>query len=64
MKCQSMKLKSILRDSNLRCNFETIKGKVYIAGISTRPELIEEAIKAIKTIKGVKEIVNYVTIKE
>ena len=28
------------------------------------PELIEEAIKAIKTIKGVKEIVNYVTIKE
>ncbi len=50
--------------SALSLNFETIKGKVYIAGISTRPELIEEAIKAIKTIKGVKEIVNYVTIKE
>tara|TARA_B100000029_G_C17601626_1_gene965935 strand:- start:2676 stop:3257 length:582 start_codon:yes stop_codon:yes gene_type:complete len=50
--------------SALSLNFETIKGKVYIAGISSRPELIEEAIKAIKTIKGVKEIVNYVTIKE
>ncbi len=50
--------------SALSLNFETIKGKVYIAGISTRPELIEEAIKAIKTIKGVKEIVNYVIIKE
>ena len=50
--------------SALSLNFETIKGKVYIAGISTRPELIEEAIKAIKTIKGVKEIVNYVVIKE
>ena len=45
-------------------NFETIQGKVYIAGISTRPDLLEEMISALKNIKGVKEIVNYVIIKE
>ena len=45
-------------------NFETIKGKVYIAGITSRPEQLEDLINAIKTIKGVKEIVNYVIIKE
>ena len=48
----------------LSYNFETIKGKVYIAGISSRPEQLEEIINAIKTVKGVKEIVNYVTIVE
>ena len=45
-------------------NFETIKGKVYVAGITSRPDQLEELIDAIKTIKGVKEIVNYVIIKE
>ena len=45
-------------------NFETIKGKVYIAGITSRSEQLEDLIDAIKTIKGVKEIVNYVIIKE
>ena len=45
-------------------NFETIQGKVYIAGITSRPEQLEDLINAIKTIKGVKEIVNYVIIKE
>ena len=44
-------------------NFETIQGKVYIAGITSRPEQLEDIIDAIKTIKGVKEIVNYVIIK-
>ena len=48
----------------LSYNFETIRGKVYIAGISSRPEQIQEIINAIETIKGVKEIVNYVTLKE
>jgi len=48
----------------LSYNFETIKGKVYIAGISSRPEQLEEIITAIKTVKGVKEIVNYVTLTE
>jgi len=48
----------------LSYNFETIKGKVYIAGISSRPEQLEEIINAIKTIKGVKEIVNYVILTE
>ena len=45
-------------------NFETIRGKVYIAGITSRPEQLEDLIDAVKTIKGVKEIVNYVIIKE
>tara|TARA_Y100001970_G_C14229185_1_gene857537 strand:- start:1259 stop:1846 length:588 start_codon:yes stop_codon:yes gene_type:complete len=45
-------------------NFETIQGKIYIAGISRKPDQTEELISALKTIKGVKEIVNYVIIKE
>ena len=48
----------------LTYNFETIKGKVYIAGVSSRPEEIESLIENIKTVKGVKEIVNYVVMKE
>ena len=45
-------------------NFETIQGKIYIAGITTNPELLEEMIDALKDIKGVNEIINYVIIKE
>lgn len=45
-------------------NFETIQGKVYIAGITSRPEQLNSLIEAVKTIKGVKEIVNYVIVKE
>ncbi len=45
-------------------NFETIKGKVYVAGITSRPEQLESLIEALKTIKGVKEIINYVIIKD
>ena len=45
-------------------NFETIQGKIYIAGISDRPDLLDEMISALKNIKGVNEIVNYVIIKE
>ena len=45
-------------------NFETIKAKIYIAGITTRPDLLEEMIEALKSIKGVNEIVNYVIIKD
>jgi len=45
-------------------NFETIQGKIYIAGISTRPDLLDNMISALKNIKGVNEIVNYVIIKE
>jgi len=48
----------------LSYNFETIKGKVYIAGVTSRPEQLAEIIEVIKTIKGVKEIVNYVSLKE
>ena len=44
-------------------NFETIKGKVYIAGITTKPEQLDELVESIKTIKGVKEIINYVIVK-
>ena len=45
-------------------NFETIKGKIYVAGITSRPNQLEELVNALKTIKGVKEIINYVIIKE
>jgi len=48
----------------LSYNFETIKGKVYITGITSRPEQLDSIIQSTKTIKGVKEIVNYVIIKE
>ncbi len=44
-------------------NFETINGKVYIAGISTNPDQLNMLIESLKTIKGVKEIVNYIIIK-
>tara|TARA_A100000164_G_C21599011_1_gene626608 strand:- start:86 stop:694 length:609 start_codon:yes stop_codon:yes gene_type:complete len=45
-------------------NFETIQGKIYIAGITARPDLLNEMILALKNIKGVNEIINYVMIKE
>ena len=48
----------------LSYNFETIRGKVYIAGITSRPEQLETIIEGTKTVKGVKEIVNYVIVKE
>ncbi|SVB71982.1 uncharacterized protein METZ01_LOCUS224836, partial [marine metagenome] len=48
----------------LSYNFETIKGKIYIAGITSKPEQLDKVIEVVKTIKGVTEIVNYVIIKE
>ena len=45
-------------------NFETIQGKVYIAGITSRADQLEELVKIAKTVKGVTEIINYVIIKE
>ena len=45
-------------------NFETINGKVYIAGITSKPEQLDTLIDGLKTIKGVKEIINYVIVKE
>ena len=45
-------------------NFETIQGKVYIVGITSRPEQIESIVDVAKTVKGVTEIINYVIIKE
>ena len=49
---------------SLQYNFETIRGKVFIAGITSQPDQLDILINSIKTIKGVKEIVNYVIIKE
>tara|TARA_Y100001970_G_C14245195_1_gene867622 strand:- start:705 stop:1292 length:588 start_codon:yes stop_codon:yes gene_type:complete len=49
---------------SLSFNFETIKGKVYIAGVTSRPEQLNALIEVIRGIKGVKEIVNYAIIKE
>ena len=37
-------------------NFETIQGKIYVAGITSKPEQIESLVEALKTIKGVDEI--------
>ena len=45
-------------------NFETIQGRVYIAGITSRADQLEELVKIAKTVKGVTEIINYVIIKE
>ena len=49
---------------SLSFNFETIKGKVYVAGVTSRPEQLNALIEVIKGIKGVREIVNYAIIKE
>ena len=48
----------------LSYNFETIKGKIYIAGITSKKEQVDNLIDSIKNIKGVNEIVNYVIVKE
>ena len=44
-------------------NFETIQGKIYIAGITKKSDQLNELISALKGIKGVSEIVNYVIVK-
>ena len=49
---------------SLSYNFETIKGRVYVAGITSRKEQLDIVMESIKSIKGVKEIVNYVVLKE
>ena len=45
-------------------NIETIRGKVYLAGLTSRPEQLETLINITKSVKGVKEVVNYVIVKE
>ena len=45
-------------------NIETIRGKVYLAGLTSRPEQLKTLINITKGVKGVKEVVNYVVIKE
>ena len=45
-------------------NYETIQGKVYIVGVTSRPQQLEAIIDVAKTVKGVTEIVNYVIVKE
>ena len=55
------------RDIGLRSisyNVETIKGRVFLAGITSRPEQLETLVNITKSVKGVKEVVNYVVIKE
>ena len=55
------------RDIGLRSisyNVETIRGKVFLAGITSRPKQLETLVNIAKNVKGVKEIVNYVVIKE
>ena len=55
------------RDIGLRFisyNIETIRGKVFLAGITSRPEQLETLVNITKSVKGVREVVNYVVIKE
>ena len=42
----------------LSYNFETIKGKVYIAGLTGKKDQLDAVIESTKNVKGVKEIVN------
>ena len=56
-----------VKDIGLRSisyNIETIRGKVFLAGITSRPKQLETLVNIAKNVKGVKEIVNYVVIKE
>tara|TARA_B100001964_G_scaffold182026_1_gene201380 strand:- start:181 stop:765 length:585 start_codon:yes stop_codon:yes gene_type:complete len=48
----------------LSFNFETIRGRVFIAGITSRKEQLDQLIDSIKNIKGVEEIVNYAILVE
>ena len=55
------------KDIGLRAisyNVETIRGKVFLAGITSRPEQLETLVNITKSVKGVKDVVNYVVIKE
>jgi len=61
---QGLWLQKLLGIKAITFNFETIQGKIYIAGITARPDLLDEMIIALKNIKGVNEIVNYVMIRE
>ena len=45
-------------------NIETIKGRVFLAGITSRPKQLETLVNITKSVKGVKEVVNYVVIKK
>ena len=45
-------------------NFETIQGKVYIAGITSREDQLYDLIEVAKSVKGVSEIINYVIVKK
>jgi len=49
---------------SLSYNFETIKGKVYVCGITSKKDQLDLLLNSIQSIKGVKEIVNYVILKE
>ena len=44
-------------------NFETINGKIYVAGVTSKPDQLDILIDSLKSIKGVKEITNYVIVK-
>ena len=49
---------------SLSYNFETIRGKVFVAGITSRKDQLDLLIQSIETVKGVKDIINYVVVKE
>ncbi len=49
--------------SSLSFNFDTIRGKIFVTGITKNKDNLDSLISNLKTIKGVKEIVNYVILK-
>ena len=56
-----------VKDIGLRSisyNIETIRGKGFLAGITSRPKQLETLVNIAKNVKGVGEIVSYVVIKE
>ena len=48
----------------LSYNFETIRGKVFITGVTSKKDQLDILLNSIMDIKGVTEIVDYVIIKE
>ena len=45
-------------------NFETINSRVHVIGVTKSLEESEKVIKVIRTVKGVKEIINHIILKE
>ena len=59
-----MKVKASVKKRSEDCKIVKRKGRVYVIGITSKQDQLDSVIKVVRTIKGVKEIVNYVIINE